>query len=68
MNNAAVSSNTSAIMAVIRALLNLMCVALSMVCKVPQLRFHITSRSTQVTDHCLKRPWVDYLNQNCRTI
>jgi len=34
-------------MELIRALLNLMCVSLSMVCKVPQLRFHINSRSTQ---------------------
>ena len=36
------------VMELIRALLNLMCVSLSMVCKVPQLRFHINSRSTQV--------------------
>ena len=35
-------------MELLRALLNLMCVSLSMVCKVPQLRFHINSRSTQV--------------------
>jgi len=34
-------------MELLRALLNLMCVSLSMVCKVPQLRFHINSRSTQ---------------------
>ena len=42
------SPESNIIMELIRAFLNLMCVSLSMVCKVPQLRFHINSRSTQV--------------------
>merc|ERR1712012_304816 len=42
-----VNSYLNATMAVIVPLLNLLCVSLCMVCKVPQLRSHLASRSTK---------------------